>query len=299
LALDDDLMRIFGAARLEGMLTSLGLKTGEAIMHPWINKALEKAQKRVEARYFESRKELLKYDNVMNEQRVVVYKQRNDLMTATDLHSFVEEITGDVIENICEANIPEKSRSDEWNLEGIHSAMQQTFGLDITDLAAWKTDEGITETKAYETLLRLAKNRYEYQKQRYGDEMMKTAETQMTLSALDNVWRKHLQQMDYLQSGIGLRGYAQKNPLYEYKREAFELFRGTMNNFKSMSLAYLCRMELSKEDIEATEQEHRQRDASLNDATPAYDESGTSGSRNAQCPCGSGKKYKHCCGKLN
>lgn len=289
LALDDDLMRIFGAARLEGTLTSLGLKPGEAIKHPWINKALEKAQKRVEARYFESRKELLKYDNVMNEQRVVVYKQRDDLMTSDDLTSFTKEVLSDAVENIADENIPEKARPEDWNLNGIHDSMQRTFGLDITDLESWKKDENITDIKAYEALLKLAQNRYDFQTQKYGKELMQTAQKQMMLTALDNTWRKHLAAMDMLQSGIGLRGYAQKNPLYEYKREAFELFRGMMNAFKAMSMSYLCRMELSREDIAATEKEHQEHDAKLNNVESK---------RNATCPCGSGLKYKHCCGKL-
>ena len=163
LALDDDLMRIFGAARLNGMLTTLGLKTGEAITHPWITKALEKAQKRVESRYFESRKELLKYDDVMNEQRGVVYKQRDDLMTSEDLAPLAKEMIGDVVEMICENNIPEKSHPMDWNTEGIHNAMIRVFALDITDIEKWKTDETITERKAYESLLALAMRRYNNQ----------------------------------------------------------------------------------------------------------------------------------------
>ncbi len=295
LALDDDLMRIFGAARLDGMLTSLGLKTGEAIMHPWITKALEKAQKRVEARYFESRKELLKYDDVMNEQRTVIYKQRDDLMTSTDLNPLAVEMIGDVVEMICEHNIPEKTHSSEWNIAGIHDAMIRGFALDITDIENWKTDETITEMKAYETLLNLAHNRYNYQSERYGPAMMLDAQRQQMLMSLDMVWKKHLQQMDYLQSGIGLRGYAQKNPLYEYKREALELFRNTVNNFKQISVSRICRMELTREDIQATEAEQAQHDAALNQA----DVNASEGRRNAPCPCGSGKKFKHCCGKLS
>lgn len=289
LALDDDLMRIFGASRLDGMLTSLGLKSGEAITHPWITKALEKAQKRVEARYFESRKELLKYDDVMNEQRNVVYKQRDDLMTSKDLNPLVTELLGDVVEMICENNIPEKTHPSDWNVKGIHEAIVRTFALDITDIENWKTDETITEQKAYETLLTLAKNRYEYQCNKYSVDMMQTAQRQMMLGALDSVWKRHLQQMDYLQTGIGLRGYAQKNPLYEYKREALELFRNTINNFKIMSVSYICRMELTQEDIKATEQERVKHDSELNSASER---------RNGLCSCGSGLKYKHCCGKL-
>ncbi|MBQ7950000.1 MAG: preprotein translocase subunit SecA [Alphaproteobacteria bacterium] len=291
LALDDDLMRIFGAARLNGMLTTLGLKTGEAITHPWITKALEKAQKRVEARYFEARKELLKYDDVMNEQRTVIYKQRDELMTAQDLTSLAHEMIGDVVEIICENCIPEKAHQADWNLNGIHNAMMRTFALDITDIEKWKTDENITERKAYETLVNLAMRRYEHQANKYGPELMQMASRQMMLGALDSVWKRHLQQMDYLQSAIGLRGYAQKNPLYEYKREALDLFKNTVNNFKIMSVSYICRMELTREDVDATEKERAQHDAGLNQATG-------DARRNAPCPCGSGQKFKHCCGKL-
>lgn len=291
LALDDDLMRIFGAARLNGMLTTLGLKTGEAITHPWITKALEKAQKRVEARYFESRKELLKYDDVMNEQRGVIYKQRDDLMTSEDLAPLAKELIGDVVELICEANIPEKAHPMDWNVTGIHDAMLRTFALDITDIEKWKTDDQINEHKAYDTLFNLAMRRYEHQAEKYGPELMQMASRQMMLGALDSVWKRHLQQMDYLQTAIGLRGYAQKNPLYEYKREALDLFKNTINNFKIMSVSYIARMELTREDVAATEKEREQHDAQLN-------QSGDS-RRNAPCPCGSGLKYKHCCGKLN
>ena len=293
LALDDDLMRIFGAARLQGMLTTLGLKTGEAITHPWITKALEKAQKRVEARYFEARKELLKYDDVANEQRTVIYKQRDDLMTADDLKPLATEMIGDVVEIICENSIPEKTMPADWNLNAIHNAMMRVFALDITDIEKWKTDEQITERKAYETLYNLAMRRYEQQAKKYGPELMQMASRQMMLGALDAVWKKHLQQMDYLQSAIGLRGYAQKNPLYEYKREALDLFKNTVNNFKIMSISYICRMELTRDDVAATEAERAKHDAGLNQAA------GSDSRRNAPCPCGSGLKFKHCCGKLH
>ena len=293
LALDDDLMRIFGATRLQGMLTTLGLKTGEAITHPWITKALEKAQKRVEARYFEARKELLKYDDVANEQRTVIYKQRDDLMVSDDLSSLAYEMIGDVVEIICENSMPEKSMPADWNLVAIHNAMMRVFALDITDIEKWKTDEAITERKAYEVLVNLATQRYQHQAQKYGPELMQMASRQMMLGALDAVWKKHLQQMDYLQSAIGLRGYAQKNPLYEYKREALDLFKNTVNNFKIMSLSYICRMELTRDDVAATEAERAKHDAGLNQAT------GGDARRNAPCPCGSGVKFKHCCGKLH
>lgn len=291
LALDDDLMRIFGAARLDTMLTTLGLKSGEAITHPWITKALEKAQKRVESRYFEARKELLKYDDVMNEQRNVVYKQRNDLMVSTDLSPLAREMIGDVVEMICENNIAEKSHPMDWNTTGIHDAMLRVFALDITDIENWKSDTEITERKAYESLYNLAIRRYNQQAEKYGVELMQMATRQMMLGALDTVWKRHLQQMDYLQMSIGLRGYAQKNPLYEYKREALELFKNTMNNFKIMSVSYICRMELTREDVNKTDAERAAHDAALNGEANIH--------RNAPCPCGSGLKYKNCHGKLH
>lgn len=299
LALDDDLMRIFGASRLEGMLTTLGLKPGEAITHPWITKALEKAQKRVEARYFEARKELLKYDDVMNEQRTVVYKQRNDLMSSEDLAPFAQELIGDVVEMICENNIPEKAHPMDWNINGIHNDMMRIFALDITDIEKWKTDENISERNAYTTLFNLAMHRYNQQVTKYGNELMQTAQKQMMLGALDSVWKRHLQQMDYLQGSIGLRGYAQKNPLYEYKNEALELFRNTMQNFKLMSVAYICRMELTRADVDKTAQQQAQHDSELNQNTGESNMANMNISRNALCPCGSGLKYKHCHGKLH
>ena len=299
LALDDDLMRIFGASRLENMLTNLGLKPGEAITHPWITKALEKAQKRVEARYFEARKELLKYDNVMNDQRTVIYKQRDELMSSENLNPFVEELIGDVVEMICENNIPEKAHPMDWNLEAIHNDMMRIFSLDITDLDKWKTDESVSERVAYETLLKLALRRYQSQCEKYGPELMQMAQRQMMLGALDSVWKRHLQQMDYLQGSIGLRGYAQKNPLYEYKNEALDLFKNTIMNFKSISVAYICRMELTQEDVDATAQQQAEHDSSLNQSGSENHMANMNISRNALCPCGSGLKYKHCHGKLN
>ena len=299
LALDDDLMRIFGAARLQNMLTTLGLKPGEAITHPWITKALEKAQKRVEARYFEARKELLKYDNVMNDQRTVVYKQRDDLMTSENLEPLVTELIGDVVEIICEKNIPEKAHPSAWNIDGLHDDMMRIFALDITDINKWKTDESISERKAYEILVNLAMRRYKQQTEKYGPELMQIAQKQMMLGALDAVWKRHLQQMDYLQGAIGLRGYAQKNPLYEYKNEALELFKNTIQNFKTMSVAYICRMQLTRADVDETAKQHAQHDSQLNQNTSEKNMSNMNISRNALCPCGSGLKYKHCHGKLN
>ena len=298
LALDDDLMRIFGAERLQNMLTTLGLKPGEAITHPWITKALEKAQKRVEARYFEARKELLKYDDVMNEQRVVIYKQRDDLMTSKDFKLFVQELIGDVVEMICEKNIPEKAHPMDWNLTGIHDDMMRVFALDITDINNWKTDENISERGAYDALVKLAMHRYNQQCEKYGPELMLMAQRQMMLGALDAVWKRHLQQMDYLQGAIGLRGYAQKNPLYEYKNEALDLFRNTIQNFKMMSVAYICRMELTRADVDATAKSQAQHDSELNQNQNTGNMSNMNISRNALCPCGSGLKYKHCHGKL-
>ncbi|MCL2629570.1 MAG: preprotein translocase subunit SecA [Alphaproteobacteria bacterium] len=285
LSLEDDLMRIFGAQRLDGMLVKLGLKPDEAITHPWISRALEKAQKRVEARYFESRKELLKYDDVMNDQRKVIYKQRAEFIAAKgeDLRPFVNDIIIDVVEQIAEAGMPEKVRSEDWNIEMMHSEFVRLFGLDIVDIWDWKTSDTITDHKAFEILHGLAKRRYEQQRTKYG-ELINAAEKQIALHAIDSCWKKHLQNMDYLQTGIGLRGYGQKNPLNEYKKEAFGLFEEMMNNMKRMLITYICKLELTNEEINEMRQQHEASDASLN--------------RNDKCPCESGLKYKHCCGKL-
>ncbi|MDR1071880.1 MAG: preprotein translocase subunit SecA, partial [Rickettsiales bacterium] len=242
LSLDDDLMRIFGAERLQGMLTTFGLQPNEAITHPWITRALEKAQKRVEARHFEARKELLKYDDVMNDQRKVVYAQRDDLMRSSDLSGFLSEITGDTIEFICDRNSPEKSRRDDWDTQGINNAMKATFGLDITDIDNWKSDESVDERKAFQILTNLANARFNAKREEYGGEMFADALRRCALQSLDVNWRAHLARMDYLQTGIGLRGYAQKNPLYEYKQEALELFKTTITNFKQNAIMYLCRI---------------------------------------------------------
>ena len=260
---------------------------------------MEKAQKRVEARYFEARKELLKYDNVMNDQRTVVYKQRNDLMSSEDLKPLATELIGDVVEIICEKNIPEKAHPSTWNIAGIHDDMMRIFALDITDIDKWKTDETISERAAYTTLFNLAMHRYNQQCEKYGEELMQMAQRQMMLGALDAVWKRHLQQMDYLQGAIGLRGYAQKNPLYEYKNEALELFKNTIQNFKTMSVAYICRMELTREDVNATAQQQAQHDSELNQSSASNSMANMNISRNALCPCGSGLKYKHCHGQLH
>jgi preprotein translocase subunit SecA len=296
LSLDDDLMRIFGAQRLDGMLVRLGLKPNEAITHPWISKALEKAQKRVEARYFESRKELLKYDDVMNDQRKVVYKQRSDIMKSENLKPLIDEIILDTVEQIAEKNMPEKARSDEWNIDEMHEEFARVFGLDITDIWDWKTNETITDMQAFDILLKLAKRRYDNQRVRYGD-LMNVAEKQIALHALDANWKKHLQNMDYLQTGIGLRGYAQKNPLYEYKKEAFALFADMMTTFKRMVIAYICKFQMTDDEIRAMQKQHEEADANLQANTQQVPTAQPS--RNDLCPCGSGLRYKHCHGKLS
>ena len=220
-------------------------------------------------------------------------------MSSENLNPFVEELIGDVVEMICENNIPEKAHPMDWNLDAIHNDMMRIFSLDITDLDKWKTDESVSERVAYETLLKLALRRYESQCEKYGPELLQLAQRQMMLGALDSVWKRHLQQMDYLQGSIGLRGYAQKNPLYEYKNEALDLFKNTIMNFKSISVAYICRMELTQEDVDATAQQQAEHDSNLNQSGSENNMANMNISRNALCPCGSGLKYKHCHGKLN
>ena len=177
--------------------------------------------------------------------------------------------------------------------------MMRIFALDITDIDNWKTDETISERGAYEALFNLGMRRYKQQKEKYGFELKQMAQKQMMLGALDAGWKRHLQQMDYLQGAIGLRGYAQRNPLYEYKNEALELFKNTIQNFKTMSVAYICRMELTRADVDETAKQQAQHDSALNQTASEGNMANMNISRNALCPCGSGLKYKHCHGKLN
>jgi preprotein translocase subunit SecA len=289
LSLQDDLMRIFGSEKLDGMLQKLGLEDGEAIIHPWINKAVEKAQSKVEARNFEIRKQLLKYDDVMNDQRSVIFSQRKEIMRAEDVQETVTEMRHEAAAQIVERAIPDGSYHDQWLPDQLASDAQRVLGIEVpaTD---WFSEDGVAETEIEERLVDTA-DRYMAEKAvRLGPDVMRMAEKSLLLQVLDQQWKEHLLRLDQLRQGISLRAYAQKDPLNEYKREAFMMFEQLLAGLRETTTMVLAHVEL--------------RPPESAEATPATGASKTVPtpnrkiSRNEPCPCGSGRKYKHCCGKL-
>ena len=291
LSLEDDLMRIFGSEKLDGMLQKLGLEEGEAITHPWINKAVEKAQSKVEAHNFEIRKQLLKYDDVMNDQRHVVFGQRREIMQAEDVHETVRDMRHDTIDNMVTEAIPQGSYADQWDAEKLDNSARNVLGVEVP-AADWIAEDGIAEAEITERLQQLS-DRYMAEKAvRFGSETMRMAEKSLLLQVLDQQWKEHLLQLEQLRQGISLRAYAQKDPLNEYKREAFMMFDSMLN-----SMRQTVTMALSHVEIRAPDASHEERPA----AQPSQRQAGLIDqkiSRNAPCPCGSGKKYKYCHGKL-
>jgi preprotein translocase subunit SecA len=219
LSLEDDLMRIFGSDRMDGILQRLGLKEGEAIVHTWINKALEKAQQKVEARNFDIRKNLLRYDDVMNDQRKVIYEQRKDLMRVADVSDTLAEMRQEVIEAAVRRCIPENAYAEQWDTNGLHEECLRLFGLDLP-IAEWAKEEGIADKEIEERISQAVDRKMAEKAANYGPEVMRIAERSILLQLLDQAWKDHLLQLDHLRHGIGLRAYAQRDPLNEYKREA-------------------------------------------------------------------------------
>ena len=315
LSLQDDLMRIFGSDRMDGMLQKLGLKEGEAIVHPWINKALERAQKKVEARNFDIRKNVLKYDDVLNDQRKVIFEQRVELMDATDLTETVGDMRHDVIEDLVSKHIPERAYAEQWDADGLKAAVVNFFDLDLP-IHDWVKEEGIAEDDIRARLTEAAEKAAAEKAERFGPEIMTYVERSIVLQTLDNLWREHIVNLDHLRSVIGFRGYAQRDPLQEYKAEAFELFQALLNNLRQAVTGQLSRVELVQQPaepetppmqgrhIDATTGEDEFAPLSLVSENFVSPESrdpqnpatwGRIG-RNEACPCGSGKKYKHCHG---
>ena len=291
LSLEDDLMRIFGSEKLDGMLQKLGLEEGEAITHPWINKAVEKAQSKVEAHNFEIRKQLLKYDDVMNDQRHVVFGQRREIMQAEDVHETVRDMRHDTIDNMVTEAIPQGSYADQWDAEKLDNSARNVLGVEVP-AADWIAEDGIAEAEIIERLQQLS-DRYMAEKAvRFGSETMRMAEKSLLLQVLDQQWKEHLLQLEQLRQGISLRAYAQKDPLNEYKREAFMMFDSMLNSMRQTVTMALSHVEIRSADASQEERpaaQPSQRQAGLIDQKI---------SRNAPCPCGSGKKYKYCHGKL-
>ena len=290
LSLEDDLMRIFGSERLDGMLQKLGLEEGEAITHPWINKAVEKAQSKVEAHNFEIRKQLLRYDDVMNDQRQVVFAQRREIMHTADVSETVREMRYDAIDQIVEEAIPAGSFADQWDGEKLQGASHQILGLEIP-AADWIAEDGIADEEITERLQNLSDSYMAEKAVRFGPDLMRMAEKSLLLQVLDQQWKEHLLQLEQLRQGINLRAYAQKDPLNEYKREAFNMFEAMLGSMRRTVTLALSHVEVQSPNREAETQDAPPPQAS---ATPIDNKV----PRNAPCPCGSGRKYKHCHGKL-
>jgi preprotein translocase subunit SecA len=327
LSLEDDLMRIFGSDRMGGMLQRLGLKEGEAIVHPWINKALEKAQKKVEARNFDMRKNVLKYDDVMNAQRKEVYAQRKEYMKAADVSEIVEDMRAEVLANMVAARVPEKAFSEQWELAELSADVTRVFKLDLP-VEDWGREEGIDETHLRERIQRAVDEMMAAKAANLGPDLMRFIEKSLLIQTLDAVWKEHLYALDHLRQGIGLRAYGQRDPLNEYKSEAFALFNTLLDELKERITTLLARVEIAPDGQLAQQQpaarqmveSHAEPVSVLSgggadgdaaralagvqviNRTPAVDpndQSTWAGTpRNAACPCGSGKKYKHCHGRL-
>ena len=313
LSLEDDLMRIFGSERLEKVLTTLGLKEGEAIIHPWVNKSLERAQAKVEGRNFDIRKQLLKFDDVMNEQRKVVFGQRRDIMEAEDLNEIVTDMRHQVIDDLIDTYMPPKTYADQWDTEGFKTAVAEQLNMDLP-IVEWCEEEGVDDDVIRERLIEATDGLMAQKAEVFGEENMRNIEKQLLLQAIDGKWRDHLLTLEHLRSVVGFRGYAQRDPLNEYKNESFQLFETMLDSLRQDVTQKLAQIQpMTEEERDAMMQEMAARQVAMNDAaakeTPAAgaaldgfveDDPSTWGnpSRNDMCPCGSGKKFKHCHGRL-
>ena len=323
LSLEDDLMRIFGSDGLTRMLQRLGLKEGEAIIHPWVNKALEKAQQKVEARNFDIRKNLLRYDDVMNEQRKSIYGQRRDFMQADDVSDITGSMRDHVVNDLVASHIPAGSYAEAWNATGLKEEIERIFTLDLP-VPAWAAEEGIAEDEIQHRLAAEVETYFEQKAKRFGPEIMRMIEKSMLLQILDQSWKEHLLQLDYLRQAIGLRAYGQRDPLREYQQEAFSLYEAMLDKINQEVTRVLAHVEVRVEQPVAPEPPptgpmetiHADPRTGENEmappplplpnpgpraADPRNPPAGNWGkvARNALCPCGSGKKFKHCHGALN
>ena len=318
LSLQDDLMRIFGSERMDSMLQKLGLKEGEAIVHPWINKAVERAQKKVEARNFDIRKNLLKYDDVLNDQRKVIFEQRIELMDSENLTEIVADMRHEVVENLVHMHIPENAYAEQWDVAGLKKGVLEQLNLDLP-VDAWAAEEGIDEKDILERLRTAVDEAAADRAERFGPEIMTYVERSVLLQTLDHLWREHIVNLDHLRSVIGFRGYAQRDPLQEYKAEAFELFQALLANLRQTVTAQLMRVELVRQAADAPAPVPPSMEGHHIDGTTGEDDFNEGAglmavavepedrdpndpstwgrvARNEPCPCGSGKKYKHCHG---
>ncbi|NEU10591.1 preprotein translocase subunit SecA [Methylobacterium sp. BTF04] len=343
LSLQDDLMRIFGSDRMDGMLTRLGLEQGEAIIHPWINKAIEKAQQKVEARNFDMRKNVLKYDNVMNDQRKVVFEQRRDFMGQDSVRDTVDEMRHGVVDDLVSVHVPENAYAEQWDVEGLRERVTTVLNLDVP-VEDWAKEEGIADEEMRDRLRQAADDAYATRTEKNTPEVMTYVEKQVLLQTLDHLWREHLVTLDHLRQVVGWRGVAQRDPLNEYKSEAFDLFNGLVGSLREQVTQQLSRIEIMYEDqtpeggtnpfaqtplpqmfaqhldpVTGENEMDYSGTGSDGGAGPAYGYTAQALStdaavperdptdattwgrvgRNEPCPCGSGKKYKHCHGTLS
>jgi preprotein translocase subunit SecA len=333
LSLEDDLMRIFGSNKLDGMLQKLGLKEDEAIIHPWINKALEKAQQKVEARNFDIRKNLLKFDNVMNDQRKVIFEQRVDLMRDENVAETVADMRKDVVDALVGKHVPENAYPEQWDVAGLKEELTRVLGLDLP-VDAWAKEEGIADEELIARVERKADEHMAAKVAQWGPDVLRYVEKSILLQTLDHLWREHLTMLDHLRNVIGLRGYGQRDPLNEYKSEAFSLFEAMIQNLREAVTAQLMRVEIVQappaeqppptlppmqaHHVDPATGEDEMALAMAGGETlaragitgggaaaaaaakrdPSNPTSWGKVGRNENCPCGSGKKYKHCHGRF-
>ena len=316
LSLEDDLMRIFGSERLDKMLSTLGMKEGEAIVHPWVNKSLEKAQAKVEGRNFEIRKQLLKFDDVMNDQRKVIFAQRLEVMRSEDVSEIIQDMRYQLIDDLIGNHVPPKTYPDQWDMDGLHTSLQEKMDIDA-DVISWSSEEGFDDSEIADRLYKLSDEKMAKKSADFGLETIRNIEKQILLQTIDGNWRDHLLKLEHLRSVVGFRGYAQRDPLNEYKTESFQLFEGMLESLREDVCKKLGQVRpISKEEQEQilAQLAEQQRELSnqngvgagnsgdRNELESTFDENNPASwgnpGRNEKCPCGSGKKFKHCHGRF-
>ncbi|MDR3326286.1 MAG: preprotein translocase subunit SecA [Rhodospirillaceae bacterium] len=328
LSLEDDLMRIFGSQRMDGVLLKLGLKQGEAIVHPWINKAIEKAQQKIEARNFDVRKNLLKFDDVMNDQRKVIYEQRKELINTTEISQAIVDMRHETVKSVIVKSVPPQTFSEQWDIIGLHEEILRIFGINLL-ISEWSNEDNIDDHEIYRRIIEATDSKMEEKTSNYGSDIMRMVEKNLLLQLLDQSWKDHLLTLDYLRQGINLRAYGHFDPLNEYKREAFNLFDEMLVQLREKITSVLFHVELRIEhDVNKILTEHPSNKYIESHNDPNYNKqnlkyvsdnmnaimhrhvyaakiinqedssSWFKTSRNAMCPCGSGKKYKHCHGAI-
>ena len=318
LSLKDNLMRIFASDRVAGLMQKLGMEQGEAIEHPWVSKAIENAQRKVEQHNYNLRKTLLQYDDVANDQRSVVYEQRNELMETDDISDIVDAIREDVVGSLVSEYIPPGSLDEQWDVAGLEEALLQEYGLAMP-IGKWlDEDDDLHEETLRDRIIETMVKEYKQKEQQAGTEVVRHFEKAVMLQILDSAWKEHLGAMDYLRQGIGLRGYGQKDPKQEYKKEGFAMFSDMLERIKHEVISVLTKVQVrAEEDVQAVEEQRRRRvqvkyrhdeASAMGEAEPGaaqaeehkpYTREGRKIGRNEPCPCGSGKKYKQCHGKLS